>query len=97
MGRVYPRGCGGTLIKSRSRCRNHPKPGLSPRVRGNPIPIIIVGQVSHYAWVYPRGCGGTFSYSRRALNPRGCGGTQPVGSSGPHTRRGLSPRVRGNL
>ena len=71
--RVYPRACGGTRSRSRSRFILK---GLSPRLRGNAIPIILqpdeqgsipalagerfqiqIGAIRY--GVYPRACGGT--------------------------------------
>ena len=91
--RVYPRVCGGTLVRSPFRV----KPGgLSPRVRGNPAPgahapaarrsipacagepPAISCRAPLYA-VYPRVCGGTKAYQRLT-----------------RFSTGLSPRVRGN-
>ena len=90
---VYPRACGGTSARSRSRASSA---GLSPRVRGNPdhdrarrttrgsIPARAgepreAHRGAEHHWVYPRACGGT-SWQPQ---PDGC-------------LRGLSPRVRGN-
>ena len=91
---VYPRACGGTLIKP---SQPQTVPGLSPRVRGNrnigyaarlgsrSIPAR-AGEPTRRtlrrtgAQVYPRACGGTSTCSVR-----------------PSMRTGLSPRVRGNL
>ena len=90
---VYPRVCGGTLMRTASwKSRS----GLSPRVRGNrpapadgrcckgSIPACAGEPPAHRApgrkvAVYPRVCGGTVS--TRADRTRGMG---------------LSPRVRGN-
>ena len=92
-GRVYPRVCGGTAPGRTSALS---RPGLSPRVRGNPprwractraggsIPACAGEPAS------PAGasCGG-------GVYPRVCGGT-PSLSGLSATRAGLSPRVRGN-
>ncbi len=91
---VYPRGCGGTYLKS---MLTRQYAGLSPRVRGNPARAFgamrLIGSIpagageptsshalSEVVMVYPRGCGGTYLKSML-------------------TRQyaGLSPRVRGNL
>ena len=92
--RVYPRVCGGTVS------RNSPPPagwGLSPRVRGN--------RGRSRSWRRPSGsipaCAGepllgAQPHCEQRVYPRVCGGTVPPGPlSG--TKRGLSPRVRGNL
>ena len=90
---VYPRVCGGTVLEDTDG--SEPK-GLSPRVRGNPIPP------AHHA--APGGsipaCAGeptasSRSHPVREVYPRVCGGTvvMPVQHDG---TRGLSPRVRGN-
>ena len=90
---VYPRACGGTLVRTTSRSGAH---GLSPRVRGNQlcpaVPLSLNGSIPARAgepvstttptclsWVYPRACGGT------------CPDCVTV-----QLTRGLSPRVRGN-
>ena len=92
--RVYPRGCGGTVVSSMCTVAVS---GLSPRVRGNrkrgkglprqpgSIPAgagepRTCPRRSSCPRVYPRGCGGTARPNRRARRPAG-----------------LSPRVRGNL
>ena len=71
--RVYPRVCGGTIVRLRLRPSGW---GLSPRVRGNPTRLIRVGHVrgsipacagepvgirgaAQQCAVYPRVCGGT--------------------------------------
>ena len=92
-GEVYPRACGGTLIRL---TRPTSRLGLSPRVRGN----LEAGRRHHPCrgsiparagepfcsvvpppspGVYPRACGGTCWATSRRTNSRG-----------------LSPRVRGN-
>ena len=93
-GRVYPRVCGGTIIRPKRRT---PAGGLSPRVRGNPT------AAAHYrapARSIPA-CAGepalaALGYGWRRVYPRVCGGTvePPVVPDDPD---GLSPRVRGNL
>ena len=91
---VYPRVCGGT---SPARVTASVLPGLSPRVRGNRGAAILPrnGQRSIPA------CAGEPTAAARssallAVYPRVCGGTARI-SSRESTRRGLSPRVRGNL
>ena len=91
---VYPRVCGGTTV---SHVEIYPFCGLSPRVRGNRSGATSIRPT-------PRSipaCAGEPSTAENApgairVYPRVCGGTgraqhivQP--------RRGLSPRVRGNL
>ena len=90
---VYPRVCGGTARIQLERAHDR---GLSPRVRGNPV------------WeddaTTPGGsipaCAGEPVRSRSrpirsTVYPRVCGGTGcPAPSAA--SRRGLSPRVRGN-
>ena len=93
LGRVYPRVCGGTLMRSNS---SRTRSGLSPRMRGNhpaaglfprqarSIPAYAgepawrIGQPDE-AGVYPRVCGGTYYAYSRIL-----------------AEGGLSPRMRGN-
>ena len=90
---VYPRVCGGT---SSGVCGVCVGSGLSPRVRGN---LHIVEPASHLEGSIPA-CAGE-PYERHYLDrpakvyPRVCGGT--CSSDGSRSsRRGLSPRVRGN-
>ena len=89
---VYPRACGGTAATRRESAAHD---GLSPRVRGNPLPTTCPPSTrsiparagephdmeSHLpTTVYPRACGGTtWHRTMKAV------------------REGLSPRVRGNL
>ncbi|KPQ08598.1 MAG: hypothetical protein HLUCCA12_01930 [Rhodobacteraceae bacterium HLUCCA12] len=92
--RVYPRGCGGTFLVSRRwRCLA----GLSPRMRGNRIRrsalFCDLGSIPADAGEPIR-----FALSPCFLRvyPRGCGGT----TAAPYAvniKRGLSPRMRGNL
>ena len=92
--RVYPRVCGGT----HHGCNFSPcQAGLSPRVRGNPpqprrffvrpgsIPAC-AGEPATAAAI-PQG---------DRVYPRVCGGTRSL-SSPQSGKKGLSPRVRGNL
>ena len=91
--RVYPRVCGGTAgdTLATSAC-----PGLSPRVRGNRIPVI-----SRNSWLRSiPACAGEPPYRRvsaawSGVYPRVCGGTIFI-SDQPAIGLGLSPRVRGN-
>ena len=71
--------------------------GLSPRVRGNPLGVFVVGKVLGSI----PACAGepgpvSGGVRTRGVYPRVCGGTRRPGRPGPG-RRGLSPRVRGNL
>ena len=90
---VYPRVCGGTPASSATTCALS---GLSPRVRGNPIPLTLP--------VSPRrsipACAGepraTLSSGSCAwVYPRVCGGTASALYQC-YEVVGLSPRVRGN-
>ena len=91
--RVYPRVCGGTPRGHKDSCAC---PGLSPRVRGNPL-TFCQAHGSHRS--IPACAGEPYNYNRgRAAGqvyPRVCGGTVH-----PRLHRlptdGLSPRVRGN-
>ena len=91
--RVYPRVCGGTVGGAGGPRQLQ---GLSPRVRGNPSTPTIKGQS-------PRSipaCAGEPGGLEHALPgvqvyPRVCGGTRRRWA-GRRSRRGLSPRVRGN-
>ena len=92
--RVYPRVCGGTPFEKR---RNFVDKGLSPRVRGNLVHFYQkpIGKRSIPA------CAGepiasAHLYVVDRVYPRVCGGTISARCSG-DSRRGLSPRVRGNL
>ena len=92
--KVYPRGCGGTAV---CRTAMRPSMGLSPRVRGNPLPRPGVhgsGRSIPAGAGEPDGTDGTDGTD--GVYPRGCGGT--LSASGPIAgTQGLSPRVRGNL
>ena len=91
---VYPRACGGT---GRPPLKTWLNLGLSPRVRGNPLPPAGIPQsrrsiparagepVSGGCWV-----------SACQVYPRACGGTPPSQDC-ERLSKGLSPRVRGNL
>ena len=90
---VYPRVCGGT-----PRCRRETAAlrGLSPRMRGNPLPgrqpTADRGSIPAYAGEPPaQGCPGR----PRRVYPRVCGGTRFCGII-PLLAEGLSPRMRGN-
>ena len=91
---VYPRACGGTASFRPGKLTLR---GLSPRVRGN-LKVLVpaalqAGSIPARAGEpAPAGC------CRRGstVYPRACGGT-PCHSIATHLRRGLSPRVRGNL
>ncbi len=90
---VYPRVCGGTCGQGSLVSL---KPGLSPRVRGNPSPAAVAGPP---VGSIPACAGEPTSHIPRqivsAVYPRVCGGTR---SCHFHflTQAGLSPRVRGN-
>ena len=91
--RVYPRVCGGTPFRVQS---NDNVPGLSPRVRGNPLPRPVKRQC---AGSIPACAGEPWSsppaLAKSRVYPRVCGGTLG-GIGGEHRELGLSPRVRGN-
>ena len=90
---VYPRVCGGTRPGTTGRAELE---GLSPRVRGNPLPLsdsrLIVGSI-------PACAGEPSSFCRSLCGvevyPRVCGGTV-VQRDLDGCAAGLSPRVRGN-
>ncbi len=93
IGEVYPRVCGGTHTEI---FRPVLHPGLSPRVRGNPMPRCTLFSAGGSI---PACAGEPFStFTVRAaprVYPRVCGGTSCI----THylvSRQGLSPRVRGN-
>ena len=90
--RVYPRVCGGSRISIRGRAG---RAGLSPRVRGKPIPICIR---KAWSWSIPA-CAGEASrppsrIARNKVYPRVCGGSTPTAPPF-SANTGLSPRVRG--
>ena len=90
---VYPRACGGTR---RQIFTHHRRPGLSPRVRGNPHAL---PAAYPFAGSIPARAGEPPPTRRTAaasrVYPRACGGTSIA--MGPRLSRfGLSPRVRGN-
>ena len=92
--RVYPRECGGTRHRLPRAAR---RPGLSPRVRGNP-PLerprpSARGSIPASAGEPRPGAGAA---ARWRVYPRECGGTRICATVHP-AREGLSPRVRGNL
>ena len=92
--RVYPRGCGGTSVRSGPIDRTD---GLFPRVRGDPSTH---PRLSRRRRSIPAGAGEpfvtTFASSGEPVYPRGCGGTSvPLATK--RTKCGLSPRVWGNL
>ena len=92
-GAVYPRVCGGTPAESPSF---GPKKGLSPRVRGNPMPnptgLPSSRSIPACAGEPP---GRTLQQWSGEVYPRVCGGTIMPTTVGA-TKYGLSPRVRGN-
>ena len=90
---VYPRVCGGTGMSTFPLLR---RPGLSPRVRGNPSSA--AGGMRR--WRSIPACAGEPVGVAAVLRlpvvyPRVCGGTM-AGICRPPSGRGLSPRVRGN-
>ena len=91
--RVYPRKCGGT--GSPPGCRRSGT-GLSPQVRGNPIPIVC-RVVPNGSIPASAGEPGRLPSRWRPIGvyPRKCGGTRPEGWP-THSTWGLSPQVRGN-
>ena len=86
--------CGGTSLRIADILAHE---GLSPRVRGNPVDLVSAVRSNGSI---PACAGEPTSLSRCAVisrvYPRVCGGT-PMGLSRDTDRRGLSPRVRGNL
>ena len=90
---VYPRVCGGTQRPPHTRRRGG---GLSPRVRGNPLPVSDADQPLRSI----PACAGEPSPAQALSHgtkvyPRVCGGTGSC--AGPQQLGwGLSPRVRGN-
>ena len=93
LGRVYPRGCGGTFLGG---IMGIVKKGLSPRVRGNQHHQ---GFSSFWRRSIPAGAGeppsAAFAVVTTKVYPRGCGGTGSNRLS-MWAWNGLSPRVRGN-
>ena len=90
---VYPRVCGGTVDGGLATV---PRPGLSPRVRGNPA----VSSGDRAASRSIPACAGepfrvSITGSTKPVYPRVCGGTTLM-SGCARTVQGLSPRVRGN-
>ena len=90
---VYPRVCGGTVPQPGMQLLY---PGLSPRVRGNPLGT---GKAAAYQGSIPACAGEPVIQQTQHLGvgvyPRVCGGT-PVTTPSAADARGLSPRVRGN-
>ena len=90
---VYPRVCGGTPLRALAPLI---VPGLSPRVRGNPRigrrPGRMGGSIPACAGE-PRGKRPI--RTSRKVYPRVCGGTRDEEDE-MKTKKGLSPRVRGN-
>ena len=85
--------CGGTILPPTVVVSGK---GLSPRVRGNPLPRVKEGGAMRSI---PACAGepdfGDVARPVRGVYPRVCGGTVSDASYGERTR-GLSPRVRGN-
>ena len=90
---VYPRVCGGTP-RWGGQCG--PGPGLSPRVRGNPLADMVhrpfPGSIPACAGEPPNAA---LLRIHTRVYPRVCGGTVEMGDRY-ETDKGLSPRVRGN-
>ena len=90
---VYPRVCGGTALTPQALPEGL---GLSPRVRGNPSPLMVMppSQRSIPACAgEPRVAGALDTFD--TVYPRVCGGT-PYSFANAASDHGLSPRVRGN-
>ena len=91
---VYPRVCGGTNLYECGECGEL---GLSPRVRGNPPPVMADqpadGSIPACAGE-PHSTNARLGQAR--VYPRVCGGTITTPEVAV-TSEGLSPRVRGNL
>ena len=90
---VYPRACGGT---SRELSLRSDPLGLSPRLRGNRVPIPVLAQL-YGSIPAPAGepPGRPPLRLRDRVYPRACGGTMLPGPNA-YTSEGLSPRLRGN-
>ena len=92
-GQVYPRVCGGTAFQQLPDVQAE---GLSPRVRGNPVPNrrkhLCVRSIPACAG---EPCSGCLRAGLIGVYPRVCGGTL-TDSVTILARYGLSPRVRGN-
>ena len=92
--RVYPRACGGTEEGPFPHLRQG---GLSPRLRGNRLPIV---QQSQRNRSIPAPAGEpldkTGLVTQYKVYPRACGGTGGL-TGGGAGGAGLSPRLRGNL
>ena len=90
---AYPRVCGGTGTRGRSRRTSI---GLSPRVRGNPgVPCTTDTCMRPIPACAGEPASGKMSNSSSRAYPRVCGGTH-VRRHLTRRARGLSPRVRGN-
>ena len=90
---VYPRACGGT---GSWRSKASEPPGLSPRLRGNPLQIPTLATATRSI---PAPAGEPLHNHRLLLPlgvyPRACGGTGGW-ESDRYAGCGLSPRLRGN-
>ena len=90
---VYPRACGGTKQLPGER---PPRPGLSPRMRGNPLPPLAFTTDARSIPAHagePSAC--ACKYPMLTVYPRACGGTW-VCPERCIEDAGLSPRMRGN-
>ena len=91
---VYPRVCGGTSAREAWRGT---EPGLSPRVRGNPLGWgLSFGLPRSIPACAGEPCGEQILPNDGWVYPRVCGGTLRGRGLG-RPEDGLSPRVRGNL
>ena len=92
--RVYPRACGETIAMEKAQ---PPNKGLSPRLRGNPLPTLAVrGRLRSIPAPAGKPSTGRTPAAQSGVYPRACGET--VASDTPACRaKGLSPRLRGNL
>ena len=91
--KVYPRECGGTIIRGRQRA---PGEGLSPRVRGNRrSPATMAGLKRSIPASAGEPTEPLLIVSAPGVYPRECGGTE-VSEKLAIPFEGLSPRVRGN-
>ena len=92
--RVYPRACGGTSVRSLS---GDILMGLSPRLRGNArvqtAKRVLFGSIPALAGERQHS---SHLPALHVVYPRACGGTSSSVNQRP-CRRGLSPRLRGNV
>ena len=90
---VYPRACGGAML---GRCRVEWYSGLSPRMRGSPVDVLLdfvdPGSIPAHAGEPHTTRVPCFLY---AVYPRACGGAIYFDAE-PEAIQGLSPRMRGS-